>query len=194
MDNEIKTIVANNLIALRKRKKITQTDVAHALNYSDKSISKWENADSLPDISVLCALSDMYGVTLDDLTHENAVEKLKAQDTMKVNTPNRLIIACLSIAVIFLIASLVFVYVMIKVGAVYWQAFVWGVPISCVALLYLDRKWSGIKVFRPLLLSILCISLLISVYLQFMQYQLWLIFVLILPIEVIIVLSSKLHK
>ena len=76
MKDDIKTTVANNLIALRKSKGLTQADVANALNYSDKSVSKWEHADSLPDISILSALADMYGVTLDYLTHEDAEERL----------------------------------------------------------------------------------------------------------------------
>ena len=76
MKDDIKTTVANNLIALRKSRNLTQADVANALNYSDKSVSKWEHADSLPDISILSALCDMYGVTLDYLTHENAEETL----------------------------------------------------------------------------------------------------------------------
>ena len=41
MKDDIKTTVANNLIALRKSKGLTQADVANALNYSDKSVSKW---------------------------------------------------------------------------------------------------------------------------------------------------------
>ena len=56
MDNTIKNIVAKNLIELRKSRNLTQSELAEMLNYSDKTISKWENGDSLPDISVLAAL------------------------------------------------------------------------------------------------------------------------------------------
>ena len=65
---DIKSIVASNLIALRKSRKMTQADVAEKLNYSDKSVSKWEHADSLPYISILSALAFLYGVPLDSLT------------------------------------------------------------------------------------------------------------------------------
>ena len=76
MENTVKMIVAKNLIELRKRKNFTQGELAEMLNYSDKTISKWENGDSLPDISVLASLAEIYGITLDDLIHENAAEKV----------------------------------------------------------------------------------------------------------------------
>lgn len=64
------------MIELRKSRGLTQSDLAEMLRYSDKSISKWENGDSLPDISVLAELAALYGITLDDLVHENAADKI----------------------------------------------------------------------------------------------------------------------
>ena len=71
---DIKVIIGKNLAELRKRKKYTQLDLANILQYSDKSISKWEKGDSLPDIEVLYNICNMYGVTLDYLTHEGNYE------------------------------------------------------------------------------------------------------------------------
>ena len=73
MDN-IKNIIAKNLVELRKRKKYTQQDLANILQYSDKAISKWEKGDSLPDIEILYQICNLYGVTLDYLTHEGSYE------------------------------------------------------------------------------------------------------------------------
>ena len=202
MDNTIKNIVAKNLIELRKSSNLTQRELAEMLNYSDKTISKWENGDSLPDISVLAALAEVYGITLDDLVHEKAAEKIagKAEEKKLRAGHNRLIILCLSVSVVFLIATLVFVYLKLKANMDYWQAFVWAVPASCVAMLYLNRRTEkekeapGGKVYRTVVLSVLCWSLLAAVYLQFLYYQLWLIFILGLPIEMIIWLGSKLNR
>ena len=201
MDNAVKTIVAKNLIELRKSRNYTQSDLAELLNYSDKTISKWENGDSLPDISVLYALTQIYGISLDDLVHENATEKLngRAEEKKLHLWQNRLIILCLSVSVVFLIASLVFVYLKLKADINYWEAFVWAVPASCVALLYFNRKTDkeealGGRVYRTIVLSVLCWSLLLAVYLQFLSYQLWLIFVIGIPIEAIVWLGSRFHK
>lgn len=65
----LKEIVGENLTELRKNKKLTQFELAEQLNYSDKSISKWENGDNLPDLETLNELCNFYGVTLDYLTH-----------------------------------------------------------------------------------------------------------------------------
>lgn len=52
---------------LRKAKGLTQEDVAEKLNISAQAVSKWENDLTSPDISVLAELSEMFGVTLDEL-------------------------------------------------------------------------------------------------------------------------------
>ena len=52
---------------LRKNANLTQEDVAKQLNITAQAVSKWENDVSAPDISVLVELSDILGVTLDEL-------------------------------------------------------------------------------------------------------------------------------
>ena len=69
MENKenIKDIIAANLVELRKSKKMTQSEVAEKLNYSDKAISRWEHADSLPDIETLCKVCEIYVVKFEYL-------------------------------------------------------------------------------------------------------------------------------
>ena len=55
----------------RKERKLTQSDLAEKLNISDRTISKWENGDNLPDLETLNELCKFYGVTLDYLTPIN---------------------------------------------------------------------------------------------------------------------------
>ncbi|NLK12438.1 MAG: helix-turn-helix transcriptional regulator, partial [Candidatus Phytoplasma sp.] len=45
--------IANNIIFYRKELKLTQFELAEKLNYSDKSISKWERGEGIPDIPTL---------------------------------------------------------------------------------------------------------------------------------------------
>ena len=68
MDN-INEVIAKNLMTLRKQHKMTQLELAQKLNFSDKSISKWEKGESLPSIEILVQLAQIYGVTLDYFTH-----------------------------------------------------------------------------------------------------------------------------
>ena len=81
---DIKSIVAKNLSDLRQRNGMTQLELAERLNYSDKTISKWERAESSPDIAVLVEIADLFGVTVDYLvTVEHAEDVPLASATEK---------------------------------------------------------------------------------------------------------------
>lgn len=197
MKNDIKTTVASNLIALRKSKGLTQADVANALNYSDKSVSKWEHADSLPDISILSALADMYGVTLDYLTHEDAEEQLAyVNGKRKPDRERQLTIEILAVTIILLCSTVAFVYgyCFREVQYVFWQAYLWAIPASSILLLYFNRVWHKNILASIILKSILLWSLLLCIYLQFFDYKLWMIFIIGVPIEAIFILSGNLTK
>ena len=51
--DDLKVIVGRNLAALRKRRKLTQLELAEQMNYSDKAVSKWEQGATLPDLETL---------------------------------------------------------------------------------------------------------------------------------------------
>ena len=55
------------LAALRKDAGMTQQEVADRLGVSNKTVSKWESGGGFPDIAILPALAELYGVTADDL-------------------------------------------------------------------------------------------------------------------------------
>ena len=68
--NEIKTEVeamniGNNISALRKKKGITQEELANELGVSAQAVSKWENNSSCPDVSLLTEIADYFGVSVD---------------------------------------------------------------------------------------------------------------------------------
>ena len=52
---------------LRKARGLTQEDIAKKLNISSQAISKWENDVSLPDISLLADIADMFNISTDEL-------------------------------------------------------------------------------------------------------------------------------
>ena len=81
---DIKPIIAVNLSNLRKEKGLTQAELAEKLLYSDKSVSKWERAESVPDIYVLNSIAEMFGVTVDYLLQEHKPEeKIVTKDEVK---------------------------------------------------------------------------------------------------------------
>lgn len=64
MDNEK---IAQFISSLRKSKKMTQKELANQLGITDKAVSKWERGLSCPDISLLPALSDILGISVNEL-------------------------------------------------------------------------------------------------------------------------------
>ena len=55
------------LKCLRKAKGLTQQAVADELYVNSKTISKWENGDSIPDISIISKVAKFYDVTVDEI-------------------------------------------------------------------------------------------------------------------------------
>ncbi len=64
---ELGRILAENITYYRKKLNLTQLELAEKLNYSDKSVSKWERAEGIPDVFVLKELSVFFGVSIDTL-------------------------------------------------------------------------------------------------------------------------------
>ena len=65
-----KEILSQNLISLRKSRKLTQLELAEKLNYSDKTISKWENGTQEASMSFVVIFADFFGVSLDYINGE----------------------------------------------------------------------------------------------------------------------------
>ena len=59
--------IAEKLVELRTSKGVTQEDVAQSLSISNKTVSKWENGASMPDLTMVVELAKYYGVTTDTL-------------------------------------------------------------------------------------------------------------------------------
>ena len=51
--------IAQNLIRYRKAANLTQAELAEKINYSDKSVSKWESGNGVPDVYVLLKLAEL---------------------------------------------------------------------------------------------------------------------------------------
>ena len=70
--------IGSNIAALRKKKGITQEELANALGVSAQAVSKWENNSSCPDVSLLTVIADYFGVTVDALLRSGAEEITRA--------------------------------------------------------------------------------------------------------------------
>ena len=73
--------LGENIVRLRTQKNWSQGDLADALDISRQSVSKWETDASIPELDKLLKLSELFGVTLDEL--------VRGEDAPKVETRTR---------------------------------------------------------------------------------------------------------
>ena len=59
----------DNLIQLRKMRKMTQEDIAEAIGVTRQSIAKWESGETIPDLEKCRLLAELFEVSLDDLAN-----------------------------------------------------------------------------------------------------------------------------
>lgn len=131
--DDLKQIIADNIVFYRKEIGLTQVELAEKLNYSDKAVSKWERAESYPDISTLASLSKLFNITVDRLItpRKKKIQKVKP------------IIALLSAGLVWLVATAAYVLLNIIMPSVpkSWLAFVYAVPVCAIVLLVLFAVW-----------------------------------------------------
>ena len=72
---------SNKLYELRKQRGLSQEELAGRLNVTRQTVSKWELGDSSPDMEKLMAISDLFGVSLDELVMDKAPEPAPPQAT-----------------------------------------------------------------------------------------------------------------
>ena len=200
---DLKIVIGKNLAALRKKKKMTQIELAEHFNCSDKAVSKWEQGATTPDIETLKMLCDFYGVTLDYLTKEENISKpeinTKREKTILVN---QITSTVLVISFVWMIATIWFVYpiVFLKNPNSYWLAFVWAVPASMLVLVFFNIVYfKRRKIITFIALSVFIWTILTCVFLHFFFFtgegaRLGLIFVLGIPIEITLILWFMLKK
>lgn len=201
---DINKIIGNNLLKLRKNKKLTQLELAEKFNYSDKSISKWENGESLPSVEVLYELASFYGTTLDGLTSEDPSEFSNDHKHKKVKEktehiprmfPVRPIITLLAVCAVWICATIIFVMLKIMLNINYSMCFMWAWCASFIVLTVFISIWGTNKMFFPTI-SILLWTVISSVHLQLLlaNINIWPIYFLGIPLQVAIILWGALVK
>jgi len=70
--------LGENIVRLRTEKNWSQGDLADALDISRQSVSKWETDASVPELEKLLKLSELFGVTLDELVRGEDAPKAEA--------------------------------------------------------------------------------------------------------------------
>lgn len=184
-------IISKRLTILRKKNQLTQLEVAEKLNYSDKAVSKWEQGESLPGIEVLCKLSELYGVSLDYIVGKKDDEQPLKVKNSKVRRYR--IITLLSILAVWLVAVVCYVAFDLSLTEKFWMIFCWAVPASFIVALVFDCIWRKGK-HLLMLISFLIWSVLLCFCLQFAIYNIWMLLLVGVPLQVGAVLWELLAR
>ena len=189
-EEQEKKIVAENLTKFRKAKGLTQVELAERLNYSDKSISKWERGEGFPDIFILKEMAEFYGIKLDDFFSEKEV-RIKKKRPIK----NEIIIPALALGIAWFVIVTLFAIALIffidKIPAP-WLLFIYGIPVSGIILIVFMAIYK--KKFLVLVgESITLWGVALSVYFTLIILMapnawMWLIFIVCVPIQIMAIL------
>lgn len=140
---DLKQTIAKNLVLYRKQAGLTQQGLANKINYSDKAVSKWERAEGVPDVLVLKAIADLYGVTVNDFLadHTDKPKKIRFKDFWA----KRWLITLLSAGLVFFIATIVMVvWLMIQPTpsvSVPKYVYLTALPIAIIVVLVFSCIW-----------------------------------------------------
>lgn len=179
--SDIKQIIANNLISLRKKHNLTQNELAEKLNYSDNAISRWERAEVTPNIETLEQISQLFNIPITSLLEDNALEVDKEYE--KKQKINKLAVILIFVSLIWFVATIAFVYGKLIFNINLWQIFIWAVPCTCLIMLPFNKFW-GKYIYQFVIISVFQWSTIACVYLQFIQYNMWLIFIIGIPVQI----------
>ena len=187
MEN-LNKIIANNLATLRKKSNLTQLQLAEKINYSDKAISKWEKGDSLPSINVLMQLAEFYNVKIDDIVYEKKLVIPK-----KKNKREQTLLGLLLFFSVWLVATVCFVVLkFIPPISREWLSFIVAIPVSFLVLtVYLSILKSPI--FTSIFASIFVWTTILTINLFLISYQVWIIYLIGCPLQLIIILGTILN-
>lgn len=194
---DIKSIVAKNITELRLLNNMTQMELAEKLNYSDKTISKWERGESSPDIAVLVEMANIFGVTLDYLVRTENIDEAVKENKQKQTKYNRRVISYISESVVWLIAVFAFIITSLITNETtfQWLYFVYALPIVLIVKLVFNSVW-----FNPrhnyYIISVLVWSILAAIHITFLYFKInvALIYLLGVVSQIIIVLWSFIKK
>ncbi len=126
--------IAKNLAYYRKALGLTQAELAQKINYSDKSVSKWESANGVPDVYILLKLASLYGVTVSDLVEGDGGKPLPK----KSSRLNSSLIMLLASGLVWLVAIIFYaVMTLFLPEKSWWLAFLYAVPICSIVVLVL---------------------------------------------------------
>ncbi len=193
---DIKQIVGQNIKSLRKKNNMSQQALASLVGYTAKAVSKWEIGKSIPEIEVLMKIAELFHVTVDYLLHADSEANIDKYLVPKTKDHNHLLSTLLLVSVVWVIATIIFVYSLQRhpENPYHFIYFCWAIPASMLIIIisYRHKERKRISIY----LSILLWTFIACVYLEFLFHGMnfYLIFAVGIPTQIAIFVWSKIIK
>lgn len=182
--------IGQNLTLYRKRAGLTQAELAEKINYSDKSVSKWESGGGAPDIYILIQLAEIFGVTVNDLIAVEPPKKALPKKSVGLHA----LIMGLSSGIVWLVATCIFVLLNMipDANGEWWTVFIFALPINAIVLIVLSAVWKY-KLLHFISITATIWTVLLSVFCALwfiwgLRGTVWLVFLLGAPLQVLEIL------
>ena len=85
-----KKTIGSFIAALRKANGLTQKELAEKLNVSDKAVSRWERDECYPDLTMIPALAEIFGVSCDELLNGGRINSEERQPRQEQKTAKQI--------------------------------------------------------------------------------------------------------
>ena len=189
--NELKLVAASNIIRLRTAKGLTQAELGSMLNYSDKTISKWERGEAIPDAYVLTRLAEIFSVSVDFLlsSHDEWERPREHRvEEVRYSVERVIALAVLGVFTAFLIA---FVTLWLM-DIVEWRLFLIALSMAILATLILLCVFKRTRHLQYVI-ALFVASLFLIVYFFLPVEHPWQLFLILVPTEVVVFLACNLR-
>ena len=191
--DDLKYTTASNIINLRQKAGMTQSELAALINYSDKSVSKWERAEAVPDAYVLKKMSEIFGVTVDYLLSPH--DGWDQDPRQKKPAYSNQVIILLSVTGVWMLALILFISLWL-LGNLVWIIFIYAILFSMLVLLVLNSVLEQGR-HNYVIISALLLSVVASLYFSFLYFgkqNYWQLYLLLAPAWLVVFLTSRLRK
>ena len=189
--SELKLVTASNIIKLRTGAGMTQAELGAQLNYSDKTISKWERGEAIPDAYVLTQLAEIFGVTVDSILSSHDKWEAPEDQEPDKNYSCRVIIA---IAVIGVWTAALTAFVTLWLfNIILWKIFIVALPVSILTYMVLICVF-GRKKHLQYVIAAFVLSLFLLLYRMLPGANSWQLFLIAIPAETIVFLSCNIRR
>ncbi len=192
--DELRLVTAGNLINLRSSAGMTQAELGAKLNYSDKSISKWERGEAIPDAYVLTQIAELFGVSVDYIlsSHTDWEPPKAPEDPQKDVVYSTSVIIAIAVLGVWTLALTAFVALWLA-DLVRWKIFVAAFPVSVLTWMVLLCVFKRTH-YLKYIVALFVLSVFVAFYLLFLHRNPWQIFLIAVLAEVLVFLSFHVQK